>query len=236
MERSRLTEAIFDAVLSSGHDPDFPFKRPEGEIFHEARVTVGGAVLWEELRLLRELFTRFRQSGIDAFPCWYFSDDDFVPLNPTNETYLSRLFGSPPSELSVTPAEFMNRWTSIDRTRKKQSSGFRRSSDSFGPGSALIESAAAKFSQLFSRSLTTAASVTGSTHFQVFNVSSGYRIHWTHQYWMSPVVFGAPSSPVSGTLPYGLYRFGGDTNGPLVWDPGIHSVSSTQLRADLTAF
>ena len=77
-------------------------------------------------------------------------------------------------------------------------------------------------------------------HYTIKSVRSGFRVHSTPLYWMSPTVFGDKrTSPVSGYLTPGLYRFGGDhpnNSDGIRWDSGQHTVSPTTKSSSVTVF
>lgn len=77
-------------------------------------------------------------------------------------------------------------------------------------------------------------------HYTIRSKRSGFRVHSTPLYWMSPTVFGGkPTSPVSAYLTPGLYRFGGDHpshSNRIIWDLGQHRVSPTNKSTSVTVF
>jgi hypothetical protein len=201
-----------------------------------------GLVMWRDFRSWRTTLRRFLEAGIDRYPCWHFSDASLAPIDLSNKIILSSIpRGSAFARRRRDPISLIKSWDDFSSTfyTSRPGEADENGGARLGPDAMPTRSAASIFSRLFSKSLTAAALNSGAppTLFEVHSKSRGYRIHWTYQYWLSPVVFGSPSTPVTGKLASGFYRFGGDQRGvPLTWDRGIHEVSSSVTRADLVDF
>ena len=103
-----------------------------------------------------------------------------------------------------------------------------------------LDQSTSVFSNGLARALVSAtySGTTGLIHFTVNSNGKKYRIHRTEQYWYSPVVFGSKlSTPVDDMVYPADYRFGGDLKGgPIIWDFGIHTASSSRTSTAVTKF
>jgi hypothetical protein len=188
------------------------------------------APLWGDLSDFRSQVREFGRTRISKIPGWRYGDaSEPVPVNLENPTTRSHLFpGRSTISMPASVRTFLFAWAQYRSEHKTQ-----------GPVLLRLDAAKSVFSRLFAKSFSTVAmsSTYPTTHYTVHSQAAGYRIHWSYQFWLSPVVFGRElSTPVSGSLSHGFYRFGGNKGAnPIKWDDGIHDVSSASNGTTLTA-
>jgi hypothetical protein len=187
------------------------------------------APLWDHLSDFRSQVREFARVRMSKIPGWRFGDEsEPVPVNLENPTIRFHVFpGRSAISVPASVRTFSFAWARYRSEHKTQ-----------GPVLLGLDAGKGVFARLFAKSFSTVAiSPTSPTRlYTVHSQAEGYRIHWTYQFWLSPVVFGRKlSTPVKGYLSHGCYRFGGNKGAnPITWDDGNHTVSSTSPETNLT--
>lgn len=158
-----------------------------------------GTLMWRDFRSLRSSLQKFSAAGVEEFPCWYISAHSVVPIDTSSKAF-SKYFTHvrPHLRRRNDVRHILDEWTKFCENFHDHFQ--KRDKDVGRPGFTSTQTAGSRFAQLLSGSLSNAGAKTLSTKVarsipvEVHNVSRGYRIHWTHQYWMSPVVFGSRCS------------------------------------------
>lgn len=216
-----LAENIRKAIDPSEGGADF--YRPSPELLLNPRQLE----LNRDLRIFRSAVRFLRRIGHMTMPGIYFETGS-LPSSPENPRLVL-------ANDSVSAA-LREAWTA-HREQKPQA---RR--DHADEGS-VIEMELGESTRVFSNGLASAflaaaaSGASGLIHFTVNSQNDKYRVHLTEQYWYSPVVFGSSvSTPVDDMVYPANYRFGGDNGGPIVWDSGIHTASTSHTSTTVTKF
>jgi hypothetical protein len=232
---SGLTATLHERIRNSLHQsPTAPALAPmlqTKDIERMVREPVAAmqlVSLGSYLGIFRRSLQLLRQWGRSTYPgvAW---GENALPCNPANLRIMS-------SEDPIS-SYLRQRWQSQPDTNEPP----RGLPDSAGrPIEIGLDQAIETFSRGLARSVaTTASGMPRLIRFTVHAANSGYRVTRTEEYWYNPIVFGGSklSTPVDDVLGPARYKFGGDLdNINIVWDNGIHQVSSRNTSTRVTAF
>jgi hypothetical protein len=184
--------------------------------------------LERDFHTFRSAVLTLKRWGRSTFPGIYFTESPPLPVNPINSRILS--------SQDVLSAYIRGRWRPdpdalppvLEENRDGMPVEIQRdyAIDTFSRG--LGDTADGVLS----------GTLVGLIRFTVHSVNSGYRVHSSPTFWKDPHVFGRGklSTPVDDVLGAADYKFGGDLDGNIIWDNGIHTVSRGNTQTRVTKF